>query len=826
MLLKTNFERLIKQQLKKLTNLDTEIGEKWFENQGWTPLPFQRKVWERYGKGDSGLINAPTGSGKTYAVLIPAIIENLHLKNTGPYIIWVTPIKALAKEIFISSTKVLQGLNVDWRVGIRTGDTKSAERQNQIKNPPEILITTPESIHIIMAGNIYSKFFDQVKLLVADEWHELMGSKRGVLLELALSRIKGISTGMKIWGISATIGNLEEAKDALLGTSLSKNSPLICSHIKKEIIVETIIPDKIEKYPWSGHLGIRLLDKILPIINASKTTLIFTNTRAQCEIWYQKLLDIQPDLAGIIAMHHGSISRNLRDWVEDKLYIGELKAVICTSSLDLGVDFRPVETIIQIGSPKGVARFVQRAGRSGHSPGMASKIYFLPTHSLELAESAALRSAIEKNNVETRIPFIRSFDVLIQYLMTLAISEGFNPNKVLQEIKNTYCFESITEDEWFQILYFLEFGAKSLEAYDEYKKVEKNKGRYQVNNKRVAQRHRLSIGTIVSEAMLTVKYMSGKRLGVLEEWFAAQLHIGDNFWFAGRSLELVRLKDMSLIVKNSKKKSGKVPSYGGSRMPLSSQMSKMLREELYSYEAQKNPSQEIKILSPLFELQKTDSILPSASDFLIEYIETSEGHHLLFYPFEGRNVHEGMGALIAKRISRIIPISFSIGMNDYGFELLSDKKLDVDAIINQTLFSEENLFEDIQASINAIELSRRKFRDISRISGLIFAGYPGKIKKERHLQSSSQLLFDVFREYESDNLLYLQTYEEVRTFQLEENRLRSALRRIANQEITITKPIRPTPFSFPIIVDGLSRERLSSETLEDRIARMKLDIIK
>jgi len=800
------------------------IGDKWFGSLEWKTLAFQRQAWHAVLAGKSGLINAPTGSGKTYSVLIPAILNQYESKKKGPIILWVTPIRALAKEIKISSEKAISGLGLNWSVGIRTGDTSQKERKEQLSNPPEILITTPESIHIIMCNKSYVQFFKHIDLVVADEWHELMGSKRGVLLELALSRFKAITKNLKIWGISATIGNLEESMDILLGSE--SNGLLIRSDIKKEIKVNTIYPDEIEKYPWAGHLGIRLLEKVIPIILESKTCLIFTNTRAQCEIWYQKLLDVHPDFAGMIAMHHGSISRELRNWVEDMLYIGKLKAVVCTSSLDLGVDFRPVETIIQVGSPKGVARFVQRAGRSGHEPGKSSKIFFLPTHSLEMVESAALQQAIEEGNMEDRIPFLRSFDVLIQYLMTMAVSGGFHAATIFKEIKTTFSFESVTDEEWNQILYFLQFGAESLHAYDEYRKVELIDGLYKVMNKRIAQRHKLSIGTIVSDASLNVKYMGGKRLGSIEEWFAAQLLPGDNFWFAGRSLELVKIKDMTIYVKNSKKKSGKIPSYGGGRMPLSSQMSKVLREQLYAVSKQVKLRDEVQFLNPLFELQDGDSYLPTEEEFLIEYIELKDGFHLICYPFEGRNVHEGMGALIAKRISRQLPISFSIGMNDYGFELLSDKKMDVDKIINSALFSEMNLIEDIQASINAVEMSRRKFRDISRISGLIFAGYPGKVKKERHLQSSSQLLFDVFREYEQNNLLYLQTYEEVRIFQLEEERLRAALKRIQNQKIIISKPKRPTPFSFPIIVDGLSREKLSSETLEERIAKMKMEIIK
>lgn len=802
------------------------LGEDWFNELGWSVLPFQQRAWASVLTGKSGLVNAPTGSGKTYSILVPAIINNIDNQLSGPIILWVTPIRALAKEIKISSEKAIKGLGLNWTVGIRTGDTKPVERKKQLEDPPQILITTPESIHVIMTNKTYVKFFRNLDVVVADEWHELMGSKRGVLLELALTRLKAITKHLKVWGISATIGNLEESMDILLGAAINQKGILIRSEIVKKIEVATIYPDEIEKYPWAGHLGIRLLEKVVPIITESQTTLIFTNTRAQCEIWYQKLLDINPDFAGLIAMHHGSISRELRNWVEDMLYIGKLKAVVCTSSLDLGVDFRPVETIIQVGSPKGVARFVQRAGRSGHNPGKASKIFFLPTHSLELVESAALQKAIEEGTMEDRIPFIRSFDVLIQYLMTLAVSGGFYPSVVFKEIKSSYSFSSMTEEEWNQILYFIEYGAQSLQAYDEYRKVELIDGLYKVVNKRIAQRHKLSIGTIVSDASLNVKYMAGKRLGSVEEWFIAQLMPGDNFWFAGRPLELVKIKDMTVYVRNSKKKSGKIPSYGGGRMPLSSQMSKVLREQLYSLSNNSPLMPEVKFLGPLFELQKGDSYLPTEDEFLIEYLEMKDGFHLICYPFEGRNVHEGMGALIAKRLSRLMPISFSIGMNDYGFELLSDKKIDVDRLITNALFSEDHLIEDIQASMNAVEMSRRRFRDISRISGLVFAGYPGKVKKERHLQSSSQLLFDVFREYEQENLLYLQTFEEVRIFQLEEERLRNALQRIKNQKLIISKPKRPTPFSFPIIVDGLSRERLTSETLEERIAKMKLEIIK
>jgi len=485
-----------------------------FYNQlDWKMYPFQKETAEYFCKGYSGIVNAPTGSGKTYSLLIPAMLQAANeQKKSGLKIIWITPIRALAKEILISANKAIQTLGLDWEAASRSGDTSSTNKKKQLTKPPDMLITTPETMHVLLSTKGYHSFFENMQTIIVDEWHELIGSKRGVQMELALSRLKGMHSHLKVWGISATIGNMQEAVEVLLGLPLPKKCKLIKSKIKKKIEVKTIYPDVLDTLPWAGHIGLKLLDKIVPIIHDSKTTLIFCNTRAQTEIWYQHLLDADPSLAGIVAVHHGSISRELRDWVEENLYTGALKAVVCTSSLDLGVDFRPVETIIQVGSPKGVARFLQRAGRSGHQPDAVSTIYFLPTHSLELLEAAALRNAVEQDIVEDRIPFIRSFDVLIQYLMTLAVSEGFVPDVIYEEIKQTYCFQSIEKEEWFHLLNFLVHGAQSLEAYDEYAKVEIVNGLYKVTDKRIAQRHKLSIGTIVSDAMLKVKYMSGKKI--------------------------------------------------------------------------------------------------------------------------------------------------------------------------------------------------------------------------------------------------------------------------------------------------------------------------
>ncbi len=811
---------------------DIKNGEKWFKSQKWKTFPFQKNTWKAYLNGQSGLVNAPTGSGKTYALFIAVVLEfikerpnDFHKPNNGLQLIWITPIRALAKEIQGSCSRAAKGLGLDWNIAIRSGDTTTTNRTKQWNHPPEMLITTPESLHVIMSTKGYKQFFENVKTIVVDEWHELLGSKRGVQTELVISCLFGLRKNLKIWGISATIGNMREAVDVLLYSKEQKDIALIQSNLDKDIVVKCLIPDEIERYPWSGHLGLKMLNKVIPIIHKSKSTLIFTNTRAQCDIWYQSILNADPDLAGIIAMHHGSVSKELRVWVEDALYDGRLKAVVCTSSLDLGVDFRPVETIIQIGSPKGVSRFIQRAGRSGHQPGAKSVIHFVPTHAIEMVECAALRSAIDKRELEDRIPYIRSFDVLIQYLMTLAVSEGFDQKAVYQQIKKTFCYSSLTEDEWLQILNFLVHGSQSLQAYDEYQKVEIENGIYKVTNRQIIQRHKMSIGTIISDSMISVRFLSGKKVGTVEEWFIAQLSPGDVFWFAGRCLELIRIKDMNAQVKISRKKTSRIPSYMGGRMSLSSMMSKALREKFYEYVAGETKDEEVLALKPMFDLQEERSLIPKRDEFLVEYFESEEGFHLLMFPFEGRYVHEGMAALMAERISRKLPISFSLGMNDYGFELLSDKKIDVDKLINNNLFETKDLEIDIQSTINGVEMARRQFRDVARISGLIFQGFPGKRKKNRHLQSSSQLIFNVFKEYEPDSLLYQQTYDEVMTFQLEEARMRAALDKIRTQHIIISRPEKATPFSFPIIVDRL-REKLSSEKLTDRIAKMTLELEK
>lgn len=848
----------------------------WLNGKGFKPFAYQEEAWQRIAAGESGLVNAPTGTGKTFSVFLGAVIAfiNQHPNDyqrkakNGLQLIWVTPLRALAKDIGRAMEEVIDELGMQWKVGIRNGDTSASEKAKQKRLMPEVLIITPESLHLLLAQKGAMDAFKSLKMIAVDEWHELIGSKRGVQMELAISRIvaptahselptgKVGMSGPSIWGISATIGNLEEAMNVLLAPLSTRKGvggeagSIVKANLSKRIEIESILPDQIEKYPWAGHLGIKLAEKLVPIIDASRTTLIFINTRGMSELWYQTLLTVAPHLAGAIALHHGSIDMELRTWIEEALHEGRLKAVVCTASLDLGVDFRPVETVVQVGSPKGVARFLQRAGRSGHQPDAVSKIYFLPTHSLELVEAAALKQAVGEQFIESREPLLLCYDVLVQYLGTLACGDGFYPERIFKEVKRTHCFAELTEDEWNEMLYFITSGGNALQQYDEYRKVEVLNGLYKITSRRIALRHRLHIGTIVSDNMMKVKFMGGGYVGVIEESFISRLEPGDAFTLAGRQLELVTVKELTAFVKKSAKKNAKIPSWMGGRLPLSASLGKVLRQQIdiatksignRQLAIGKNTKQskavqktgllslpiadsrlpiELEALAPLFALQKSLSHVPHQNELLIEQIETRDGFHLFVYPFEGRLVHEAMAALLAYRIGKLLPITFSIAMNDYGFELLSDQPIPVDDSNAYELFSPDNLMDDIRRSVNSTEMAKRKFRDVAVIGGLIFQGFPGEYKKARHLQASAGLLFNVFNEYDPNNVLIRQAYQEVFSQQMEEVRLRDMLQRVQQSKIILTYPERYTPFCFPIKVDSM-RENLTSEKLADRVRRMQ-----
>ncbi|KQV80454.1 DNA ligase-associated DEXH box helicase [Massilia sp. Root351] len=818
----------------------------WFAQRGWSVFPFQREVWRTALAGDSGLLHATTGSGKTYAVWFAALLRAGGSVGAGVFpgarlrrkaglrVLWITPMRALAADTLRALQSSAAELAPGWEIGARTGDTTSSQRARQAKRLPDALVTTPESLTLMLSKPDAAEQFALLDMVVVDEWHELMGNKRGVQVQLALARLRQWNAGLVVWGLSATLGNLGRAREVLLGEG---RGVVVEGRLRKDLVIDTLIPDQPSRFPWAGHLGIQMLQPVIAEIEQHATTLVFTNTRSQSELWYQNLLDARPDWAGLIALHHGSLDREVREWVEQGLKSGALKAVVCTSSLDLGVDFLPVERVLQIGSAKGVARLLQRAGRSGHAPGRASRITLVPTHSLELLEAAGARRAVAARQIESRVAPDKPLDVLVQHLVTVAAGGGFRSAELLAEVRSAWSYRALTEDEWQWALDFVARGGQSLTVYPEYRRVlQDEEGVYRVPDAAIARRHRMGIGTIVSEASIQVKFMSGGRIGTVEESFISRLHKGDHFLFGGRILEFVRVHEMTAYVKRATGGKGAVPRWQGGKMPLSSELAHAVLEQMRHATLGRYEGPEMQAVRPLLAVQQRWSALPTPERTVVETMHSREGRHLFIYPFAGRAVHIGLASLLAWRVARRQPATFSIAVNDYGFELLAQEGADAGAPDWQSvfgaaegkdtpLFCTDHLLEDVLASLNASELSQRRFREIARIAGLVFQGYPGQPKSARQLQASSSLFFEVFRKHDAGNLLLTQAQREVLEQELELQRLRETLLELQRRSVSFHAVPRATPLGFALMVERF-REKLSTEKLSDRVARMLRELEK
>ena len=906
-------------------------AEGWFAAQGQQPFEFQRQVWDAVAAGRSGLLHATTGAGKTYAVYLALLNEALagRVRGGGLRLLWITPMRALSADTARALAAPLAQLGLDWQVGVRTGDTDSAERARQGRRLPEVLVTTPESLSLLLTRADSAELAAGLALVVVDEWHELIGNKRGVQVQLALARLRALarrrfspSAGssaegggeaadtaqsgalsapsprsreynwdeavataqggalsapsprsrgegwgeggssasgehatseqgaphadplpvsgeressshpapLRVWGLSATLGNLADAMHVLLA---GRAGALIEGRIDKRIVVDTLLPEQTGRFPWGGHLGIQMVAPVVREIESlprGASAIVFTNVRSQAEIWYQALLDARPAWAGLIALHHGSLDKAVREWVEAGLKAGTLKAVVATSSLDLGVDFLPVERVLQVGSPKGVARLLQRAGRSGHAPGRASRVTLVPTHALELVEAAAAQKAAAARAVESRSAPRKPLDVLVQHVVTVALGTGFREDELLAEVRDTASYAGLTDAEWQWVLDFAGRGGESLRAYPEYHRIRQDEeGIWRVPDAQIARRHKMSVGTIVSEAAMVVKYANGGKLGTIEEGFIARLRKGDVFTFGGKVLELVRVQEMTAVVQPARSRSGAVPRWMGTKLPLSVEMAdavlRELEDALAGAAAPAQLAPEMQRVLPLLAIQKRWSSVPARARLVVETMRSREGRHLFVYPFAGRLAHLGIASLIAWRAGRLQPATFSIAVNDYGFELLSSADI---AWLPQfrpgsPLLADDELLEHVLASLNAGELAGRRFREIARVAGLVFTGFPGQPKSARQLQASSSLIYEVLRKYDPANLLLGQADREVLEQELDLARLRSALAKMRAQKVVLHELSRPTPFAFPLMIERL-REALTTEKLADRIARMVAEL--
>ena len=793
----------------------------WFQTKGWTPNEFQMESWEAYLRGESGLVSVSTGFGKTYAGCLAALAEMAveQVDPAGIQILYISPLRALSSDIIKSLSEPIRDLDLPFTLESRTGDTTAAERARQKKRPPTILVTTPESFNLLLMSEDYRNALKRCRLVVIDEWHELMGSKRGVQIQLCLSHLKSLSPDFRVWALSATIGNLSQAAQVLAGEVLPQFR-IVTASVSKEIEIQALLPDEVDSFPWSGHLGLAMMEKVIQHLELSHSCLIFLNTRNQAERWFSEVIQMKPEWENIMALHHSSVAREERERIENEIKSGKLRLVICTSSLDLGVDFPKVERVYQVGSPKSISRFIQRAGRSGHTPHGVPKIFFVPTHALELFEYLAVELAVERGLKEEIIPPELCFDVLAQHMMTIAADEGLNAQALFVEVKKTFAFRHISKSEFDDVLNFLVHGGKSLSAYPYYHRLKEFKDRFLIHDRTMIHQHMMNVGTITSDPSIRINYMRGGSLGSVEESFVGRLKKGDVFVFAGKTLEYVLLKDLTLYVRQAPHKSALTAIWGGARLPLSSLLASHLKEAFELIEQDRLNHPLVEFLAPIIEVQKSLSRLPGRSYLLIEETLTREGRHLFIFPFEGRLIHEALASIISVRMSQETRITFSFAVSEYGLEILAPHDFEFKASEMKRYLNLNNLSVDIQKSLNMTQLAKKQFREIAQISGLIQQTQMRQKRTMKNLQMSSSLLFDVFAAYEPHQPLFHQSYEEVKFYQFQEERLLSVLRRLEEIPFEHYKTTRPSPLAFPLIAERIG-SRVSSETVQERLARMK-----
>lgn len=799
----------------------------WFQTRGWSPAPFQKRAWARGLAGGSGLIVTPTGSGKTLAAFGGALLEAMCSPVTAKpvrgaklatgriKVLWVTPLRALANDTVVALRDPLDALQTGWTVAMRTGDASARDRRLARSGQAEVLVITPESLALMLSYPDCGQLLGGVRWIVVDEWHELMGNKRGVLLQLGLARVRAMAPEARTWGLSATLGNLQEAAAALLPVSTSVPE-IIDGAARRKIHLHTLLPDPGEHFPWAGHLGMSQLQRVSQLLAEARSSVVFTNTRAQAELWHKALSSVWLDAPDTLALHHGSMSQALRAEAEHGLRDGSVRCVVATSSLDLGVDFPAVDQVFQIGSPKGVARLIQRAGRSRHRPGEASRIICVPTHALEVVEYAAVRAALLAGHIESRAVPQLSLDVLAQHCVTLALGGGFSLDQLLREVRGSYSFRALTDQQFQEVLDFIVRGGAALEHYPDFRRVEVcDDGIYRVVDRRVALRHRLNIGTITSDGSFNVRLLKGGSLGSVEEAFIARLKTGDVFQFAGRSLQLARIQDMTAYVRIARVRDGRVPKWAGGRMPLSNELGRQMLQTLQD----DTRSPEMRFARGLLDVQATLSQVPAPDRSVAEFIRTRDGWHLFVYPFAGRIVNEGLAALLALRWGRIQANTFGYAANDYGLVVSAQAATDVDAERLSRLLDPHDVLQDLLDGVNLAELARRQFREVARVAGLLPPSLPGRAPRSmRQLQASSGLIFDVLRQHDPDHVLLRQAQHEVMEQQLDIDAITHGLEVLRSTGPDLRKPTGLTPFSFPLWAESM-RGQLSTEDWKTRIAR-------
>ena len=779
--------------------------EHWFASRGWTPRRHQIDMLAAARAGDHALLVAPTGAGKTLAGFLPTIADLIDAPVDGLHTLYVSPLKALAVDVRRNLLTPIEEMGLPIQVETRTGDTPSDRKARQRARPPQILLTTPESLSLLLSYPDSFLLFSGLKTVIIDEVHAFASQKRGDLLNLSLSRLQAINPGLRRVALSATVADVDAYRAWLAPDGDINTVTPVMGEAGADPNVAILIPEG--RIPWSGHSGKYAAKQVMVEIERRATTLIFCNTRGLAELIFQELWSAnEANLP--IAIHHGSLSIDARRKVESAMAAGKLRGLVATASLDLGVDWGNVDCVIQMGAPKGSSRLLQRIGRANHRLDMSSEAILIPGNRFEYLEARAALDAVEEGERDADDFRPGSLDVLAQHVMGLACAAPFRPEDLLREIRSSTPYSALTDDAFVNVLHFIEGGGYALRAYDRFKRLtQEDDGTWRVSHPRFVQQHRLNAGIIVDQPALNVRFANGRKLGTVEESFAATLRQGDSFFFSGMALEVVRIELTDLVVRATAKQA-RIPSWGGTRMAMSTRLADRVRHFLAEPEEWHRFPEDVR---EWLEMQKYRSALPQPGQLLVETFPHEGRHYLVCYSFEGWNAHQSLGMLLTRRMDAqgLMPLGFV--SNDYALAIYGMKPV----TDPQSLFSADILDHEFIDWVEQSSLLKRAFRDVAVISGLIERQHPGKRKTGRQVTFSTDLIYDVLRKYEPGHMLLKAAWADARARMTDVGRLGDLIDRASETMLHVALD-RVSPLAVPVLII-IGREQVAQAAAEDAL---------
>ena len=792
------------------------VFTEWFAARGWTPRPHQLGCLAAGLANKSHLLLAPTGGGKTLAGFLPSLVD-LHANGggNGLHTLYISPLKALSVDVARNVEAPVREMGLDITLETRTGDTPPARRQRQKFNPPDILLTTPEQLALLIANKDAAKFFAQLRCVIVDEIHSLVDVKRGHLLGLGLARLRRYAKNVRVTGLSATVPNPQPMLRFLSpqkSGAASQQAELIIADSTTKAVVDIL--DSEERIPWSGHSARHAWAEVYAAIDRARMTLVFVNTRAQAEMTFQALWNLNEKNLPI-ALHHGSLDVTRRRKVEAAMVRGDLRAVVCTSTLDLGIDWGDVDLVIQIGAPKGSSRLTQRIGRANHRMDEPSRALLVPSNRLEVLECFAAKHAVEAGALDGEPLRQGALDVLCQHIMGMACAEPFDPDALYCEVTSCSLYTELSRSLFDDALAFVATGGYALKTYDRYKRIVKTRdGKYKVRTPQIAQQYRLNVGTIVEAATLNVRLATkrgpmrpGRRLGTVEEWQIEHMAIGDTFLFAGEILRLEGVDGVDALVSRAGDEHPKVPSWNGGKFPLSTHLAERVRGMIadpYSWRDLPAP------VADWLKIQQRVSNLPEPDQLLVETFPNSGRYFLVCYPFDGQLAHQTLGTLITRRLERLGKQPFGFVAGEYALSVWA--RQDMSDIDMRALFSEDMLGDDLEEWLQHSILMKRTFRNCAVIAGLIERRHPGQEKSGRQVTFSSDLIYDVLKEHEPDHILLKAAWDDAAGGFLDIKRLSQLLARIKGC-INHARLTRVSPLAVPVMLE-INKQSVVGEAQE------------